>query len=311
MKFNTSFWPFLAAILANILWGSTFLGSKVIIGYIPPFTSLFLRFLIAFVGLIIIGKWQKKSFEFYHFSKFKTELLILGCINYVFLYAAQLYGLKHISSSLSAAIMLLAPIFTILIDIVKFKSISAKDGISILSAFSGSYLILISNMNNNSECSLIQGILFTFVASFCLGYSVILVKNFKIKYEVKIKSSLSIFNLTLYSFGIAVIGFFPLMIFEIYETNKQINFNFNVLAWLLYLGILCSIVAFIMWNYSIIKNHILVTSISMYLKTPVAFLLGFIFLQENLTLNFYIGTLLILIPLIFNQIINSRSKKHV
>lgn len=103
------------AILANVLWGTSFLASKYTLAAWGPFIASALRFglvatLLMFVGLKLfrrkisipasVGEWSGIS--------------LIALTGFGALYPLQLSGLKLISSGMSAAIMLTSPLFVVL-----------------------------------------------------------------------------------------------------------------------------------------------------------------------------------------------------
>lgn len=299
---STAWMPFLGAILANVIWGSTFLGSKILLNFIPPFLSVFLRFSIASVFLICWIFITKGSFQWDLLKKYKWDIIKIAVVNYSLLYPLQMFGLKYITSSQSSVIMLLAPLFALGITKRISKNFSISELISIASAFLGALLITLNSSSTSLNFNLSYfGTGLTFISSFCLGYSVVLIKNFNQKLSAN-RESIGTANFTFFLMTIGSLTFLPFVGIELFSSSTNVSFHLSTFYWILYLSIICSVLSFILWNYSIPLNSSIVTSITMYLKTPVAILLGFLILNEQLSLSFYLGTLLIFGPLAFNQI---------
>lgn len=294
--------PFIGAILANVIWGSTFLGSKIILNFIPPFLSVFLRFSIASVFLMFWIFISKSSLQVDQFMKHRWDIFKIAFVNYSLLYPLQMFGLKYITSSQSSVIMLLAPIFSLGITKGLGKIISISEWLSIGFAFLGALLITLNSNSTSLDFNLSYiGTGLTFISSFCLGYSIVLIKKFNQKLSAN-QESISNLNFTFFLMTIGSLTFLPFVGFEIFDSATPILFHWSTFVWILYLSIICSALTFILWNYSIPLNSSIVTSITMYLKTPVAILLGFLIINEQLSLSFYLGTMLIFGPLVFNQI---------
>lgn len=294
--------PFMGAVLANVIWGSTFLGSKILLNFIPPFLSVFLRFSVASVFLLFWIAVTKGSFQWTLYKKYKWELFKIAMVNYTFLYPLQTFGLKYITSSQSSVIMLLAPLFALGITKGLSKKFTIAEVVSIGSAFIGALLITLKSSSSIQDLNLSNiGTGLTLLSSFCLGYSVVLIKKFNHKIHAN-QESFTATNFTFFLMSIGSMTFLPFAGLELFSVSNMPTFNWSTFYWILYLSIICSVFSFILWNYSIPLNSSIVTSITMYLKTPVAILLGFLILNEQLSLIFYLGTLLILGPLVFNQI---------
>jgi len=117
---------FILAIVANILWGTSFLASKYTLQAWGPFTSAALRFGIATVCLLGILKAMKKKIEMPETVGQWLGLILIATSAFGVLYPMQLAGLKFIPSSLSAAIMLMSPIAVLLLSRIILKERLSK-----------------------------------------------------------------------------------------------------------------------------------------------------------------------------------------
>ena len=304
MKNLKEFFPVIAAIMANLIWGSTFMASKVLLVQAPPITVITIRFIIALMSFLLVAILTKHDFQIGFIRKYLKEIVLLGLIGYTGLYFFQMKALTEITSSQSSAIMLLAPLFTLCLNIFETKKIKFLNIGVIPLSFSGALLIYFDSHNFDYSDTKIQGLIFTFIASFFLGWSVPITKRL-LTLESR-SQTISVFNLTFYSilFGTLFLGI--LSSWELYNTQQIINLNSNFWFWVSYLGIICSFVAFFLWNWSIKKVSPIFIAASMYLKTPVALIIGAIMLSEKLSPTFYAGTFTILFTLFFNQIISVR-----
>jgi drug/metabolite transporter (DMT)-like permease len=104
--------PQLALLLSTLIWGATFPATKAVLDQIPPFSFLFVRFLlgtILTVGVFLILR-NRLGFDrdLLRMSAIATVFLLLG-------YALQTVGLRHTSASNSAFItafyVVLVPLF--------------------------------------------------------------------------------------------------------------------------------------------------------------------------------------------------------
>jgi len=117
---------FVLAIIANILWGTSFLASKYTLQAWGPFTSAALRFGIATVCLLGILMAMKKKIDMPENSKQWIGLIVIATSAFGVLYPMQLAGLKFIPSSLSAAIMLISPLAVLLLSRVVLQERLSK-----------------------------------------------------------------------------------------------------------------------------------------------------------------------------------------
>lgn len=301
------FIPIFAAVISNVIWGSTFMASKIILDGGDPLMITIARFLIATIALLVIGFFRKESFQISLLKQRFLGVISLGVVGYVGLYYFQMIALKVITSSQSASVMFFAPVITLILNSLILKRLVIRELVVIVVCFMGACLILVDAKGLDYSSSEIDGILLTFLASVCLGVSVIQTKNLMQPKENGVLG-FSVFNVTFYSI---LVGFFGLVIVAFLE-NRLVAldsfFQVGVFGWLVYLGLICSVMAFLLWNWSIKYARPSIIAGAMYLKTPVALALGAYALSEKLSLVFYIGSFAILISLFLNQFLASRLK---
>lgn len=307
MTANKAVTPILAAILANILWGSTFMASKVILAQCPPITAITIRFAVALLAFLLIAILKKHDFQPSVFKKRFPDFFLLGIVGYTGLYFFQMVALTKITSVQSSAIMLLAPIFTLILNLVQTKTVDLRNVTVVVLSFIGAALIFLDHNKLDYTNVELSGLLYTLMASFFFGWSVPITK--KLLTPKNDEPQLSIFNLTFYSILIGTCFLFVIALWEIENPATPLNLNFKFWGWIVYLGIACSSIAFFLWNWSIKKISPIAVAASMYLKTPVALLIGAIVLSERLSFVFYLGTAIILATLFLNQVLNGNGVK--
>lgn len=298
----------MAAVLSNIIWGSSFLASKIIlIGNNPIFITV-LRFLIAAFAMFVFGLFRKNDFQIGVVKNRCLEVVLLGLVGYSGLYYFQMTGLKTISSSHSAAVMLLAPIVTLVLTAFINKTIKTYEVITVLVSFLGAFLVLSQRSCITCTGPEFEGLVMTVFAAICLGVSVLQTKNLLRVFGEK-KEPFTVFNLTFYSILVGVVGLIILSVFGGRLNSFYIQSASGTFwSWLFYLGLVCSVFAFLVWNWAIKYASSTTVAISMYLKTPVAFGLGAVVLSEKLDFSFYFGSILILVSLVFNQFYKPKGK---
>lgn len=308
MNNQISIIPILAAILSNVLWGSTFMASKVVLAQCPPITAITIRFVVALTVFLLFAVITKHDFQFSVFKNRFSELLLLGLIGYTSLYFFQMIALTKITSVQSSAIMLLAPLFTLIISFIESRTLSLRNISVIGFSFFGAGLIFLDHNKLDYSNTALSGLLFTLFASLCLGWSVSITKRLLIPKNHELQ--LSVFNLTFYSLLIGTIFLALIATVELGQPSVHFNLNRYFWAWVFYLGVICSSIAFFLWNWSIKKISPVVVAATMYLKTPVALLIGAMTLSEKLGFIFYLGTFIIFLTLFLNQIFHRHGVKR-
>lgn len=307
MTENKTLTPILAAILANILWSSTFMASKVILAQCPPITAITIRFVVALLAFLLIAFFKKHDFQLSVLKKRFSDFFLLGIVGYTGLYFFQMVALTKITSVQSSAIMLLAPIFTLILSLVQTKSVNLRNITVVGLSFIGAALIFLDHNKLDYSNVELSGLLYTLIASFFLGWSVPITK--KLLTPKNDEPPLSIFNLTFYSILIGTAFLLSIALWELQNLAIPLNLDIKFWGWIVYLGIACSSIAFFLWNWSIKKISPVAVAASMYLKTPVALLIGALVLSERLSFVFYLGTAIILATLFLNQVLNGDGVK--
>lgn len=290
---------FLLAIVANILWGTSFLASKYTLQAWGPFTSAAIRFGIATVCLLVILKALKKKIDMPETTGQWLGLLLIATSAFGVLYPMQLAGLKFIPSSLSAAIMLISPLAVLLLSrMILQERLSKLKYVALSFGIIGGAILLSSTGNRLSvdfNSDFFIGTLLTLASAVSLAVSAIATR----KYSKEI-SSASI------TFWTMAIGFVELTLAAfLFEENvlATINTNSNMLSWLslFFLAFVCSAFCFFIWNHALSKASPQEIASSMHIKTPTAVLIGVFVGGEELTSRVIIGTALVMFGVWLSQ----------
>ncbi|HXH74062.1 MAG TPA: DMT family transporter [Bacteriovoracaceae bacterium] len=290
---------FMLAIVANILWGTSFLASKYTLQAWGPFTSSALRFGIATICLLGILKAMKKKIDMPENSKQWIGLIVIATSAFGILYPMQLAGLKFIPTSLSAAIMLFSPLAVLSLSRIVLKErLSSLKYVALMFGVVGGGVLLSSTSQGISidfNSNFVWGTFLTLTSAVSLAISVIATR----KYSKDI-SSASI------TFWTMAIGFLELSLAAfIFEENvlATINTNSNMLSWvsLFFLAFVCSAFSFYIWNQALSKASPQEIASSMHIKTPTAVLIGVFIANEELTSTVVIGTALVMFGVWLSQ----------
>jgi drug/metabolite transporter (DMT)-like permease len=293
-----------AAVLSNVLWGTTFLSSKILLQELSPISVTVFRFLIAIAFMLFWGVAKRNDFQIKVASALLPRLLILSLVGFTSLYAFQMYGLRTINSSTSAVIMLLAPLFAIVAQSFAEWRIRAREISLALVGFLGAAIVLLDRQGQAIHLSATLGTLLTLMASVSLGVSVVMTRailNFEV-FGVK----MSVFNLTFYTLVFGTVGILPIFGAEIVLGSKVAWPSTTAWFHLFYLGSFCSVGAFLLWNWAVKFLKPQSSGLIMYIKTPIAIALGSLILLENVTALFAIGTFLIFFAILSEQFLWKR-----
>jgi drug/metabolite transporter (DMT)-like permease len=282
------------SVVANILWGTTFISTQKLLTYLPPSTLSLIRFALASTALFLISPFLGHKIKRPDFGSKTLWITATGLLGFGFLYPLQNFALIKISTSLSAIIMLTSPLIVAAITMFKDRSIAKNKVVGILISTVGSLVIVSASKSLNLEDSqhLMLGMLLMFLASLCLAMS-----NFTAK---KSLSEVDQVNLTFWAMIVGAVFLLPFSIVE-RPSFDQTLLRSDIVVNILYLAIICSVIAFFLWNDALAKADPATISSTMHIKTPVAVAIGCLINQEPVSMPLLGGALLVVSGVFFTN----------
>ena len=286
----------LAFFSIYVIWGSTYLFNKIAVTELPPFFLASIRFTIAGILILIIAKILKLKFtitkkQFINSLLASFFFLIYG--NGVFVWA-----LKYIDSGFGALIASTQPLFVLLLmRIIDRKPMQKKSIIGVLLGVFGMYLLVSQKELLTSEDSLL-GVFMILTCVLSWSYGSVFVSKADLPKNFFVSTA---YQMLIAGFVLAIssIGFQEEWINPIaWSTTVQIS--------MVLLIVFGSIVAFTAFNYLLKIVSTEKVSTSAYVNPVIALLLGWYFLDEELTLQSIIASAILLTGVYF---ITSRKRK--
>lgn len=241
-----------------------------------------MRLILAITLLLIIALVQKRDFSIN--LKSHGYILVLALIA-VFHLWIQVTGMKYTTASNTGWIIGTAPIFMALLGLIFFKEkLNTLKITGIVIATLG--LLLLVGKGNPANIDLIKnrGDLLILSSAFTWGiYSMV---------NKKISLNYSPVMTILYLFIMMAIIIVPFTI-----NNNTINsvFNLSTLGWIaiLFLGLLCSGVAYVIWAYALREMESAKVGAYLYFEPFVTVIAAWILLKEDITLFMILSGLII------------------
>jgi len=265
-----------AALVSNIIFGFSFIFSKMALETTKPLIILAVRFTVAFavMNLLWIFGVIKLSFK----GKPKKGLLLMAIAQPLLYFIFELYGLNLVSSALSGIIVSLVPVGVLLISGIFLSEKPTKLQIlcTIVSIVGVSALSVLSNDGNKNH---LLGVVLLLLAVIAAAVFNILSR--------RESAAFSAFERTYAMFLIASVGFnlIALTVFrgryftEIVTAFKSSSF----LIAILYLAVFSSVAAFMLFNYSTSKISAVRTASFSNIISVVTVLAGILILKEDLS----------------------------
>lgn len=275
--------------VAASLWGGMYVVSKYVLDYIPPFTLVWLRYFIAFLFLYAVLKGsERKKGERLTLNKSQWLLLVwIGFIGYFVSISMQFVGTKLSNAHTGSLITSATPAF-----IVIFAYFILKEQLT--------FRKLLSTAIATVGVVIVIGFDLT-VNDYMLG-SIILVGaaitwallSVYVKVASKQLSSLAI---TTYAVLFGLLFTTPVMVVEL--SREPIFYESSlIIAGVLYLGIVSTAFAFFLWNKGLELMDASVGSLFFFFQPLVGTFLGWLLLNETLTVRFFIGAFFIMIGVV-------------
>lgn len=283
--------PYLTAIVSSCIFGLSYLFTKRALSVASPIELISFRFLTAFVvmSIFVVLNIIKINYK----GKPLRTLLALSCFEPVIYFIFETYGLKHTSSSVGGLMVSLIPIaVTILAAFILKEVPSIKRVIFIITSVSGVALIVLMDSSSSGTQSSPLGIIFLLGAVLSAGFFNIISR--------KVSQNFSPFEITYFMMLIGALCF-NIMSVCVHIKNGNLSSYFHPLTSIvfiesiIYLGIVSSIIAYFLINFSLSKLQASVVSIFSNLSTIVSIIAGVAVLKEKFYIYHIIGSILILV----------------
>jgi drug/metabolite transporter (DMT)-like permease len=271
-------------ILAIIFWGTSFIATKTLLDELTPETIISLRLILGSMLLTILAFLTKNRFT----VKLKSHvyIFVLALIA-VFHLWIQVTGLKFTTASNTGWIIGTAPIFMAILAAIFFKEkIKIVQAIGILIAMFG--VLLLIGRGDFKNISLVEnkGDLMVLASAFTWGvYSMV---------NKKISLSYSPLMTILYLFLMMAIIIIP---FNINENSVNSVIHLSAVGWIsiLFLGLLCSGVAYVIWAQALRDIESAKVGAFLYFEPIVTVAAAWFFLNESITVLMIVSGIIITI----------------
>lgn len=268
--------------LAASIWGGMFVVVKVIVSIIPPIELVWLRYLIAIIVLLVFSIIRKTQWSFNW--KDLGLILLIGLIGNTISIVFQETGTWLSSAQTGAVITSATPTFMIVFAwLILHEKLTAVKIMSVLTATIGVLLIVGVHFSGKN---MLLGAICLVIAALTWALMSVLVKKVSSRYD-----SLQI---TILSTFVAIISLSP-FVFSNMGVLQKVDFTQpKVFLSLLYLGIISTALAFVMWNKGLSLMNAGSSGLFFLFQPLVGTLLGWLFLGESVSWLFLIGSLLVI-----------------
>jgi drug/metabolite transporter (DMT)-like permease len=281
LKLSKNLRSIIEAVFAVVVWGGTFVATKVALKDIQPATIVFLRFamgvMILAAGVQLRGQWQKLNL------RDSLSLVGLGFLGISFHQWLQSTGMQTSAASTTAWIVTTAPVFIAILGwIVLHEKVGKIQIAGTLLAAVGVLLVITRGDFHVAAIGHIGTVGDFLILISAVNWAVFSVLSRKIL--LRLPASLMMFYVMLFGFGFSSILF-------LVQTGVQDIANLTSNSWMaiLILGIFGSGLAYIAWYDALQNLPANKAGVFLYIEPLVTMLLALIILGEPVTWASLVG----------------------
>ncbi len=284
------FWYHVAAFAMILVWGISFLNTRVLLdaGLTP--TEIFVaRFTIAYVSLLVTNGFKMR------YTGWRDELLFVVCgvAGGSAYFIAENTALELTLISDVAVLVSTAPLTTALMGAIFYRDerITWMTFVGMIIAFVGSVMLALKDGLVWGDS--IVGDLLALLAAFVWAFYSMALK--------KLNQTYSTLFITRKLFFYGVLSALPLLLMEESKIDWRVFRQPEVWGNLLYLGLVCSLAAYFIWGITVKRIGAVRASNYFYLSPIISMIAAAIWFGERTTVVAYIGCTLILAGVIIAE----------
>ena len=280
----------LCALLTIIIWGTTFISTKILLVDFQPVEILFFRFVMGLLALLIIYPHRLKTTT----KRQELTFALAGLCGICLYYLLENIALTYTMASNVGVIISVAPFFTAIMSHLFLKEegkLRANFFIGFVVAMIG--IFLISFNGSKSELNPVGDLLALLAAFVWACYSILTKKISSYGYHTILTTRRVFFYGILFMIPTLFMFDFHLELSRF--TNPVYLFN------IIFLGLGASALCFVSWNLAVKVLGAVKTSIYIYMVPVITVVTSTLILHEQITALSIIGTLLTLAGLFLSE----------
>lgn len=280
----------LAALITILIWGTTFISTKILLVSFQPVEILFFRFVMGYLALMIVYPHRLKGTD----RKQELTFAAAGLCGICLYYLLENIALTYTLASNVGVIISIAPFFTaILTHLVMKQEERPKVNffIGFIVAMAG--ICLISFNGSKMQLNPMGDLLAVDASLVWACYAVLTRKIGSFGYNT-IQSTRRIF-------GYGILFMIPACLLFGFRLDLGRFANPLYLFNIVFLGLGASALCFVTWNFAVMVLGAVKTSIYIYMVPVITVVTSVLVLQEKITGMAAAGTLLTLAGLLISE----------
>lgn len=280
----------LSALLTIIIWGTTFISTKVLLTDFQPVEILFFRFVMGLLALLAVYPHRLKKVT----GKQELTFAAAGLCGVCLYYLLENIALTYTMASNVGVIISVAPFFTAILTHLFMKG-EEKLRVNFFLGFAVAMvgIFLISFNGSKLELNPMGDLLALLAALVWACYSVLTKKISSYGYNTILTTR------RVFIYG--VLFMVPALFLFDFELEFARFSNPVYLLNIVYLGLGASALCFVTWNFAVKVLGAVKTSIYIYMVPVITIVTSVLILKEPLTILSVIGALLAIIGLFLSE----------
>ncbi len=280
----------LAALFTIIIWGTTFISTKVLLTDFKPVEILFFRFVMGVVALLFVCPHRMKGVG----RKQEMTFALAGLCGICLYYLLENIALTYTMASNVGVIISVAPFFTAVLSRLFLKAeekLRANFCIGFVVAMAG--VALISFNGSKLELNPMGDVLAVLAAFVWACYSILTKKISSFGYPVILTTRRTFFY--------GILFMVPALFLFDFEVRLERFADMTYLLNILYLGLGASALCFVTWNLAVKALGAVKTSVYIYMVPVITVVTSVLILKEPVTWVSIMGTVLAVAGLFLSE----------
>ena len=297
---NSTLGYHLVAFLVVAIWGSTFVFTKMLLlAGLSPAQIFTLRFIIAYVLLLAVPPKSEDDEEQnkrkWLADSWRDELLLvlLGVTGGSLYFLTENAAMLYTTATNTSLIVCSSPLFAMLLIALFYRQSEPLSRLKVTGSLVACAGMAVVVLNGHFVLHLSPiGDMLAFGACLCWAVYSLLMKALTGRY-----STLFITRKVFFYGLVSIIPYYILVPSDrwIFTSSVFQFFNISILLNLLFLGVVASMLCFLLWNWTISKLGAVVATNWVYFNPITTIIFAWCLLSEQITPWFLLGTLLILV----------------
>ena len=289
----------LFASITILIWGNTFISTKILLVDFQPIEILFFRFVIGLLALLIIYPRRLRNTT----PRQELTFLAAGLCGVSLYYLLENIALTYTMAANVSVIISTAPFFTAILSQLFLKEEKLRIGFFIGFAIAMVGIFLVSFSGSKLELNPVGDILALLASFLWACYSILTKKISSFGYNT-IQTTRRIF---VYGILFMIPALF-LMDFHLgLERFTSPVYLFNIA----FLGLGASALCFVSWNFAVRVLGAVRTSVYIYMVPVITVIMSVFVLHERITVLSFVGMLLILTGLILSETTKGERQRQI